>query len=58
VQGDFSNWDPKHHLLIGDEWDSGKTRKWRGQIDRLAIYTRPMTDSEVQQRFRMAGSPK
>jgi outer membrane protein assembly factor BamB len=57
VQGDFSNWDPKHHLLIGDEWDGGKTRKWRGQIDRLAIYTRAMTDSEVQQRYRMAGSP-
>jgi outer membrane protein assembly factor BamB len=58
VQGDFSNWDPKQHLLLGDEWDGGSTRKWRGQIDRLAIYTRAMTDSEVQQRYRLTGSPK
>lgn len=55
VQGDFSNWDPKHHLLLGDEWDGGSTRKWQGQIDRLAIYTRAMTDGEVQQRYRLAG---
>ena len=58
VQGDFSNWDPKHNLLLGDEWDGGSTRKWQGQIDRLAIYTRAMTESEVQQRFRLTGSPK
>ena len=58
VQGDFTNWDAKHHLLLGDEWDGGTVRKWRGQIDRFSIYTRAMTGSEVQQRYRLAGSPK
>lgn len=57
VQGDFSNWDSQHHLLLGDEWDGGSVRKWRGQIDRLSIYTRATTDSEVQQRFKLAGIP-
>lgn len=58
VQGDFSNWDARHHLLLGDEWDGGTVRKWRGQIDRLSIYSRAMTDSEVKQRYQLAGAPK
>ena len=58
VQGDFSNWDPKHHLLLGDEWEGRTVRKWIGQIERFSIYTRAMADSEVQQRYRLAGAPK
>lgn len=54
VQGDFSNWDRRHHLLLGDEWDGGTTRKWHGRIERFSIYTRAMAESEVQQRFKMA----
>ncbi len=58
VQGDFSNWDSGHHLLLGDEWDGGTVRKWRGRTDRFSIYSRAMTETEVQQRYRLAGSPK
>lgn len=58
VRGDFSNWDAGHHLLLGDEWDSGSIRKWHGSIERFAIYARAMTDTEVQQRYKLAGATK
>jgi outer membrane protein assembly factor BamB len=57
VQGDLSNWDSKHHLLLGDEWDGGTTRKWRGTIDRFSIYNRAMSNQEVQQRHTLSVSP-
>ncbi len=58
VQGDFSNWDVRHHLLVGDEWDGGTVRKWHGRIERFAIYTRAMSADEVSHRHRLSGSPK
>lgn len=54
VQGDFSNWDRSYRLLIGDEFDGGSTRKWRGRIERFAVYRRAMADSEVQQRWQLS----
>ena len=43
--GDFSNWDPTHQLLLGNE--STADRPWRGAIARMALYNRPLSESEV-----------
>ena len=44
--GDFSNWDPSHELSIGNE--ATAKRPWRGAISYVALYNRPLSESDVE----------
>ncbi len=47
--GTFSNWDPAHRLLIGNEQTGD--RPWLGSIERVVVYDRPFSAAEVEQDY-------
>lgn len=47
--GTFSNWDPDHRLLIGNEQTGN--RPWIGSVERIMIYDRPFSPAEVVQAY-------
>ncbi len=49
IEGGFSNWDNSMRLALGDE-QTGQ-RAWLGTYYLVAIYSRALTASEVQQNF-------
>ena len=56
ITGDFSNWDGKHQLVIGEEYKGG--RGWNGIVDRVAIFNRFMENDEAVARYRhLYGGP-
>lgn len=52
--GTFSNWDPNHLLLLGNEQTGD--RPWNGSIDRVFLYDRPVSKSEVLESYQSGGS--
>jgi VanZ family protein len=50
LKGDFSNWDPSHKLVIGNEASGG--RPWLGKIFYAAIYNRPLYGREVRENYQ------
>ncbi|MDA1142262.1 MAG: hypothetical protein O3B01_27175 [Planctomycetota bacterium] len=53
VQGDFSNWEPTHHFLLGDEYAT--PRDWIGRLGGVAIYDRALNPEEVMMNFEASG---
>ncbi|WP_197455682.1 DUF1592 domain-containing protein [Stieleria neptunia] len=53
VKGNFRNWDNRQRLFLANE--ATKDRPWLGELHRVAIYDRALTDKDVQQNFA-AGS--
>ena len=49
IQGDLGNWDPRHVLLFGDEYEGGH-RYWRGTLRDVRIYDRALSADEVKAR--------
>lgn len=54
IDGDLTNWDPGHAILVGDE--AGGGRAWRGRIESVALYEGAFTPGEVEDAYR-AGNP-
>ena len=52
IGGDFSNWDDKMPLLLGDE--VSEDRSWLGLLHLCAIYSRALTPSEVLHNYEAA----
>ena len=50
VKGDFSNWSPQQ-LIFGNEIT--KDRDWSGTIERLAIRSRALSDTDARQQFEL-----
>lgn len=48
--GRFSNWDPSHHLVLGNEMTGD--RPWLGEIYFVGIYRRVLTEKEIQDNHR------
>ncbi len=47
--GDFSTWDDRYRIAVGNELDqSGDTRAWTGELHKLAIYARALPEEEIQ----------
>ena len=56
VGGDFSNWDPAHDFGLANEFSlpSGDTNTdWLGEYRLVAVYSRALNDTEVQQNFNV-----
>jgi hypothetical protein len=47
---DFSNWDPRFQVAVGNELDG--ERPWKGTISQLAIYPVAMPTAELQEMAR------
>ena len=47
--GTFDNWDPSHFLSVGNE--ATGDRPWLGEIFFVAIYDRPLSGAEIQEKF-------
>jgi hypothetical protein len=47
IEGDFSNWDDRLHLALGNELS--RDRLWRGTLHLVAIYDRALSQSELRQ---------
>lgn len=47
--GDFSNWDPYHYLVLGNEVTG--ERPWAGKIFNVSIYNRAFTHNEVRKNY-------
>jgi VanZ family protein len=47
--GDFSTWDPKHHLYFGNEGTAD--RPWIGKLFRVSLYNRPLGHDEIVKHF-------
>jgi VanZ family protein len=43
--GRFTNWDPNHHLLLGNE--RTVTRPWLGTLFLVALYDRPLSATDI-----------
>ncbi len=54
VSGSTSNWDNQFHLVLADEFGGG--RPWLGEYHLVAIYSRALTASEVEQNFQAGAS--
>ncbi len=50
AKGATSNWDTSFRLALGDEYGGG--RSWLGTYHLVAIYSRDLSPSEVQQNFK------
>jgi VanZ family protein len=48
--GHFVNWDPRFHLVLGNE--ANGTRPWRGTLLLLALYSRPLSHLEIENNYR------
>jgi hypothetical protein len=51
VKGNFSNWDADYGFGLGNEFTLN--RKWLGELHLVAIYSRALSESEVQQNFNV-----
>lgn len=51
LAGDFSTWEPQH-LLFGNELTGG--RDWQGSIERVAIYSRCLSEEEIRGQYQSA----
>ena len=49
VEGTLRNWNLGFRLALGDELSGG--RPWLGELHLVAIYSRPLSATEVQQNF-------
>jgi len=47
--GTFSNWDPTHYLILGNEGTCN--RPWRGKLRHISFYNRPLDAEEVYSLF-------
>lgn len=47
--GTFANWNNSDRLALGDEVSGG--RAWKGQLKRVALYSRALTAKEVRDSF-------
>lgn len=56
IRGDFSNWDENYHLAIGNELSGD--RPWNGLIHLVAIYSRSLEESEIDQHFQIGPTAK
>ncbi len=52
--GDFSNWDPSHYLLLGNEVTG--ERPWAGELFYVSIYNRVLEPHEVHHNFMTGAS--
>ena len=48
--GRFLNWDSRFQLVLGNE--ANGTRPWRGTLLLLAIYSRPLSNREIENNYR------
>jgi hypothetical protein len=53
VEGDFSNWDDRFLLAVGNELS--KDRLWQGTLDLIALYDRALSLEEVRQNHAAGG---
>lgn len=51
IRGGFENWTPQQ-LLFGDEVGGG--RNWSGMLEGIAIYSRSLSDEEVQWHYEQS----
>jgi VanZ family protein len=49
LKGNFSNWDPKAFLVLGNEYTGD--RLWDGKIYLVALYNRALGDEEIYQNY-------
>lgn len=49
VPGDFTNWDSKYHLILGNE--KTEDRPWLGKLHVVAIYNRALPPSSIKELF-------
>ncbi|MEW4488845.1 DUF1592 domain-containing protein [Thalassoglobus sp. JC818] len=50
IGGAFTNWDESYRLILGDEHGGG--RQWLGGLHLVALYSRALSDHEVELNFR------
>jgi hypothetical protein len=50
VGGDFSNWNDKFRLALGDELTGG--RRWEGELHFVAIYSKALSPEQIARNFR------
>lgn len=50
VAGELSNWKKNFHFLLADEFTGG--RPWLGELQLVAVYSRALTATEIEQNFR------
>jgi hypothetical protein len=55
AEGTFANWDEHYYLLLANEFT--EDRPWRGAYHLVAIYSRALSDEEVQQNFTATANP-
>jgi len=48
-RGRFTNWDPSYYLVLGNE--ATGDRPWLGKIFFVAIYNRPLPETEIHQNY-------
>jgi len=53
VDGDLSNWDAKHFLMLGNE--KTNDRPWLGSLHLVAIYDRALSERDVARNFEADG---
>ncbi|MDF1816263.1 MAG: DUF1592 domain-containing protein [Verrucomicrobiales bacterium] len=56
VQGDFSNWDGRYHIAIGNEVSGD--RSWQGSVVRVSLYDRSLSEREVIEHFQAGAKAK
>jgi len=56
IKGDFGNWDDSFALSLADEASGG--RPWLGTMHLVAIYSRPLSATEVTQNYKAGPAAK
>jgi len=56
LSGTFSNWAANFQLALGNEIGGGTERAWLGALHLVAIYSRALTISEIQQNFNFGAN--
>lgn len=54
LEGDFSNWDSRFHLAVGNELSGD--RLWQGTLHLVAIYDRALSVDDVRQNHAAGGT--
>ena len=50
IEGKPTNWDPKMHLLLGNE--NGDARPWLGTYHLVALFERSLSTKEIERHYR------